>query len=252
MNEIPVYFINLDSRLDKRENIEKQLNFINIKGIRIPGQRPKTDPYSNLFVTAEVAGCWLAHKSAYREIIDDNQEFALILEDDAMIKKEFFLKLDSSLEEFSQKDIDLLQIGFVDVSRIRHALRLISDFVWKVEVIFLCFLGTVKPLGLGKRFSGKIRVRRALRARNLSKKLQIGLLRPDDFMAGTHAYILSKKFAQILNQANEPVMFSSDQFLISLSKMCTFNIWRTTFNYFRQEANFSSDIEGKRFVNYTN
>jgi GR25 family glycosyltransferase involved in LPS biosynthesis len=252
MNEIPVYFINLESRLDKRHNIEKQLNFFNVKGIRIPGQRPKKNPGANLFVTAEVAGCWLAHKFAYKKVIDDNHQFALILEDDAMISKDFFPKLNSSLDMFSQKDIDLLQIGFVDVSRTRYVLRLISDFVWKVEVSFLSYLGTMKPLALSKHFSVKIRVRRALRTRDLSRQLQFGLLRPDDFKAGTHAYIVSVKFAQTLNQANDPIMFSSDQFLISLSKMCTFNIWRTTNNYSRQEGKFSSDIEGKRFIIYSN
>ncbi len=252
MGDLPVYFINLESRLDKRRNIEKQLNSMNITGIRIPGQRPNENQDARSYVTAEVAGCWLAHKLAYRKIVGDNQEFALILEDDVRIDTSLFIKINTSLDKLSQKDIDILQIGFIDVSRSRYVLRLVSDFVWRLEVYVLSFLGTLKPQMLSKYFSVKIRVRRALKARDLSRQLESGLLRPDDFMPGTHAYIISKKFAETLNQANQPIMFSSDQLLISLSKMCTFNIWRTTFNHIRQENHFTSDIEGKRFVNYSN
>ena len=79
----------------------------------------------------------------------------------------------------------------------------------------------------------------------------LGNLRPDDFRPGTHAYLISKDFAAILQDANKPTFFSADQFLMALSKMCTFEIWRTTKNFCKQELKFESDIEGKRFMKYS-
>lgn len=250
MPNFPAYFINLDSREDKRVSIQSELMNAGFRSTRVPGQRPKSDSELLFFVTEEVAGCWLGHILAYNKMIENCNSFALIVEDDAIIPKNFAAKLSQIVENLSDLGIDAIQIGFVDVSRWSHFTRILLDNLWKIEVMSLSLVANLKLPFLDKLLSSRVRVKRSLLTQKVTQGVGLGWLRPDDFKPGTHAYVVSKEFAKILKLSNNPIFFSADQLLISLSKMCTFSMWRCTINYSKQNYRFNSDIEGKRFRKY--
>ena len=140
MHSFQVYFINLDSRLDKRKNIEKQLKQEGFLGTRIPGVRPIKNDNRKNYVTQQVEGCWRAHQSVYKTGISNQNKYFLALEDDALIKKHSLLKFKELEFDFVNLKIDILQVGFVEISKTRHLLRILSDCLWKTEVNVLAIM----------------------------------------------------------------------------------------------------------------
>lgn len=106
-----VYYINLDHRIDKKENIEKHLNnapsYINrhrISGIMIDPQdiTHKECIYKDITIDKDVfartAGCYLSHLKTYNLISQKShpvKSYSLILEDDVGILNNFWNQIES-------------------------------------------------------------------------------------------------------------------------------------------------------------
>lgn len=86
-----IYIINLPERLDRRNEIDKQLNNINLSlnsaNIQLfPGLRPKE---AGEFETAGTRGCFLSHLAVLKDASENQYQRILILEDDVNFIKEF-------------------------------------------------------------------------------------------------------------------------------------------------------------------
>lgn len=98
---IDTFYINLDCRVDRRENIESQLSAFNIKAQRVSASvGGELTQEQKLFVNFEdfyclmkraisngEIGCALSHRRVWQQIVDKNIDYALVLEDDVIIDK---------------------------------------------------------------------------------------------------------------------------------------------------------------------
>ena len=241
------FYINLESRFDKRSFIENQFADSMISIERVKAVTPKEKFYKEVLVSPLVAACWLSHEKVFRRISDLNLPAGFVLEDDALVNPKLMLKWGPIFEHFMESEIDCLQLGFLDIGFGRKFQRIVTDFLWRLEVYSLNAL--VRPR-LTEFFSKKVRVRRAQRTIRESAALGLGMLRPEDFRPGTHSYLIKSNFAAKLIEINTPISFSADQLIMSMAKMRTFEIWRTTKNFSKQDKRFFSDIGDNRFLIY--
>lgn len=93
--QIPVYYINLASRADRRQFMEEQfgrlgivaerLDAVTVDQIEASRMAPHLDPHNPWAMTRVELACGLSHEKAWRRMLDAGQQFALILEDDAVL-----------------------------------------------------------------------------------------------------------------------------------------------------------------------
>lgn len=97
------FYINLDARTDRRQEIEGELARIGISGERFPAI--KTSP--------GIIGCGQSHSGVVKEAKARGYTNVLVLEDDFMFrvsKEEFWTLLEKGLEE--APDYDVLMLGY--------------------------------------------------------------------------------------------------------------------------------------------
>ena len=232
------YLINLDDRRDRLEYAERQLSAVGVEYLRVAAIRA-TEKFSTEYpyVTPSVAAIWLSHLSALREFLETDETHALILEDDFQMKCSK-KKLYSVLLEHEYGDF--FQIGFLVTNlfdRINFCSNNFLDFSFKVlekysryRFPFANYLST-KYLVYGQ------------------KNAKFSTV-CNDIRAGAHSYIISREFAEKVLEFNQPVLFSTDQFFISLSKMHTFRMLRLRSSIIGQTDSISS--VQSRFISQKN
>ncbi len=245
---IQTFYINLSSRKDKRQFIEDQFRELKNPPKRVNAIRSAKKANKMVMVTPQVAACWLSHEKIYGILEKSKITSAIILEDDAKVDYRIIREWDSLILKFEASDLDCLQIGYLDLNVHRKIVRKFNDALWILEVMLLRFLvRLIRTDSLLRR----TRVQRAVKTHQISRALGLGFLKPDNFLPGTHSYLIKKDFAMKLIGINDPLVFSADQLFISLSTMKSFEIWRTIKNFSEQEQNFDSDIGDSRFLIYT-
>jgi glycosyl transferase, family 25 len=95
MDQLPVYFINLDSRADRRAFMDRQFDRLGIAATRIPALTPddvtaeqralSLDPDNPWAISMNALACALSHRHAWQLIAEADQEAALVLEDDVTL-----------------------------------------------------------------------------------------------------------------------------------------------------------------------
>lgn len=105
------YIINLKDNIDRRDAMEKQLENANlnyqfieaVKGSDLTDEQIKSKVlnYPDCLLTKGEIGCALSHINIYQKMVDENIEYALILEDDAIVPK----NLEKTINEIIQQDI---------------------------------------------------------------------------------------------------------------------------------------------------
>jgi GR25 family glycosyltransferase involved in LPS biosynthesis len=130
-----IYYINLEHRTDRKENMDKQLKKINFSGPieRVSAAYGKNLDLelipSNLFtkeaidattnkdlinntstMTKGAMGCSLSQKWMYEKILCGNDDYVLILEDDITIPDNFIEKLKQKLDKMEK--FDILYLGY--------------------------------------------------------------------------------------------------------------------------------------------
>jgi len=103
--DIPTYYINLDRSKDRFNKINDVITKYNLKNIkRISGVDGKKI-YNKLFsIKSSEIGCTLSHLKAIKQAYDNNDDYALILEDDALL--ETLSVSEQSLTSLIKKDND--------------------------------------------------------------------------------------------------------------------------------------------------
>jgi len=131
-----IYYINLDRRPDRNEHIKNELikidkdkevervpaidgRTINIKGLsnELITDEGKLDALNinggmYYILTPGAVGCALSHLNIYNKVIEElnDDEYALIVEDDIIIKDNFYDKLNSYINKMPK--FDILFIGY--------------------------------------------------------------------------------------------------------------------------------------------
>ena len=85
---LPIFYINLASRTDRREHVEKQLEALGLSGTRIDAVTPADlagVDYGQL--SASELGCSRSHQKIWQLLVDQDIPAALILEDDVLLSQ---------------------------------------------------------------------------------------------------------------------------------------------------------------------
>ena len=214
-SNIPFFVINLDSEIIRWNSVESEAEIIEIKPIRVPAINAKLlkQPNQDL-VTPGVKAAWQSHLTAIRIFLESKSENGLIMEDDFHIENASkFLNL---IKDPKLKEFDLIQIGFLKPGLDTRIKILFSN----MEALVFRALGRICKYSkfAQLQFGNRMRVKAYS---NIPKGFVI-----DDFQPGAHCYLISKRFACLILNLNEPQFLSIDDFYIALSKMRSFSIIR--------------------------
>jgi len=217
------YVINLDSARDRLDSFLLLGTKYNRVAQRVAAVSPiNSDLSGNKYVSESVAACWESHRKVFRLFLDSNFDYALIQEDDSIMKA---VNLQKIIHTMSSKDIDFIQIGF-----------LYGTFGRKIEIFgrnlwhFLLYALKIT--------SKKISPRSDLILRPTLREVLSDhpFLVPADVRAGTHAYVVSRHFARNVLEMNSPIILAADDFFMALSRMRSFAMYR----FFCSRANQGS------------
>jgi GR25 family glycosyltransferase involved in LPS biosynthesis len=117
-----IYYINLDKDADRRRDILQEIDKIGInlsieriEGILYAktGCPPELQKYlgaTSSFISKSALGCGLSHIKAWKRIIENNDKYGLILEDDAVIRDDFHQVMKEWYKEIPE-DFDIVFTG---------------------------------------------------------------------------------------------------------------------------------------------
>lgn len=206
------FVINLSSRTDRWDSVEKQGEALGIPLTRVDAIS-KDEVHAEPFVTAAVAAAWNSHKKAMNLFLETGDEYALILEDDFILQSGWS-KFDFSI--YREMGIDFFQIGYLvttPMDLLEMKIKGSADLFLKILTWFA-----------HNRFFKKTKLRNRFLIR---EQLDLPFhLVANDLRPGAHAYIVSRKFALAMQQINSPVILSTDALYIALGWMRSFKCVR--------------------------
>lgn len=160
MPSYKIYYINLDKSVERKEFIKKQFENINESITRISAVNGKDinkeiikeagDNQSLIMSmykpSAGQVGCFLSHRNAWDMIRNQEEDFAVLLEDDALISEYFFTDLPNILRDISTDD-------FVDISGLKGKIKTNhTELLVKYIIPPHCTLGQI----IGKNAASKL------------------------------------------------------------------------------------------------
>jgi len=109
-----VYVINMDRSKDRLANMTEQLKGLGLDFIRvsaIDGKHLRKDDIINVtnsfcgsLCSPSIIGCFLSHKKTWQKVVDNNDKYAMILEDDCKLVDGFDQKLNDAIDELNKID----------------------------------------------------------------------------------------------------------------------------------------------------
>lgn len=230
------YLINLDRQPERFASATHELESVGLSPSRVNAidmfDLEMNDEY---FVTSGVRACWLSHLKVLQLIADSEEPRALILEDDIEIldiKRVTSILISSELQSW-----DLVQIGFITPGLLNKLTRIYRNMEHN-------FFKVVYYISTRNKFAQRILGDR-LRVR-LAGMVPSGFI-GDDFLPGTHAYLISKQMAQSILRLNSPQFLSADDFYTALSHMRSFSCIRSKVSHVGQKD--FPKFGGERFKN---
>jgi GR25 family glycosyltransferase involved in LPS biosynthesis len=225
------YVINLRDRADRWKSVTNQWNSRPQTLIRVDAvSSAEISDSQTEYLPRPVVANWMSQCKVYREFLSTEDDYALVLEDDFILNS---ADLSYLCKLFEHSGLDFLQLGYLYNSSIDFFLIKAVNF----RDLFLKVLGKIfTKLGVG-----------------LSKKL---LLKEQDLVsfkivlnhagAGSHAYIISRKFAEEMLKINCPTFLAADGLFIAISGLRFLKMGRLRRNLVKQ-SNSPSSIT-KRFI----
>jgi GR25 family glycosyltransferase involved in LPS biosynthesis len=222
-----ILVISLDTDTQRREACIAQLFGYNYKFMSAIDGRSKADS-SNGLVTAPIEAIWHSHSLALKQFLAGSSRYCLILEDDFLIKDRE--RFDDLVKKLMQEDFDLVQIGWLTTGLDIVLLR-------TYEAVLYSTFGALNRVS---RLSHKLTeiLERRLRPRRAAQVPEYAI--PDSFLPGAHAYLVSRNLAEAVLKLNNPTFLATDDFYIALSKMRSFNIFRTRRSLVGQQGKSST------------
>ena len=226
-----IFLINLDTRTDRLKTSSFELGKLGHDFSRIAAIDAKKVFGEDDLVTRGVKACWQSHKKCFELLIESDDDFAFICEDDIEIRDAD--KINTVLKQAISLNLDLLQVGFLT----QGILNKLLNVFFIVESFLFRTLNTMSFL-----IPTHVKLSSRLRVRIYSDAPRNFL--PDLFFPGTHAYLISKKMAREVLHLNSPQFLSADDFFTALSRMRTFRIYRLKFSLASQ-SNSSPSISSR-------
>lgn len=92
---LPIFYINLSSRPDRREHVESQLGALGLTGTRIAAvTAAECGDIAGARLSPAELGCSRSHQKVWRLMLEQNISAALILEDDVLLSQQLPAVLD--------------------------------------------------------------------------------------------------------------------------------------------------------------
>ena len=209
----------------------------------------------------------MSHQVIATKLLESNSSHAVIFEDDAIISKSaarFILDLNSE----KLKGIDVLQIGYL-----KHKLKLdfpefdlglrntldlrnyVGEAISKIDIVFRNWIVLTRFIirsalaTFGKKLSFfPIQIQRLSLYLNSELALRAHLgtrhaLIYHSFEPGTHCYVISREFAQVVTEINKPTYLGADLMFMAIAKSRNFNFIRISKSLVGQSNSPSSIIE---------
>jgi glycosyl transferase family 25 len=131
-SQIPAYYINLSTRADRRQFMQEQFARLDIVAERIDAvtvddvgearMALHSDPRNPWAMTRVEVACVMSHEKAWGHMLDAGQEFALVLEDDAVLGDGLRAFLDPTFSSGLRADLVKLETTYEQV-RLGRAVR---------------------------------------------------------------------------------------------------------------------------------
>lgn len=152
-----VYVINMDESKDRLKMMTDQIPKIGKPFIRIPAINGKkmsyndlkqsSTPFCQMFCTHSIIGCFLSHKKTWKTIVDNNDDYALVMEDDCAVGDTFVTDLKNVMDELLPFNPDFVYLGCFgncdyDNQRKNVVDSLISSFSFPLECASKNYVGT--------------------------------------------------------------------------------------------------------------
>jgi hypothetical protein len=233
---VKVYVINLDRDTDRWNSAQNELSRLGIHGDRCSAiDKDRMSDGEQTFVTNGVLACWQSHRKVFQQFLNSGEEFALVLEDDFQVRD--VKKFKRLLAMVEQTHLDVLQIGFITPGihrKIDHIFKNIE------AVMFWCLSRALRLiLSSNSPSLNRLRIRSAL-------QIPFGFVQ-DDFLPGTHTYLISRRAAEMALGMNSPQFLSADDFFTAWAKMRSIAFVRPLRTTSTQK-NFQK-FSGPRFIN---
>lgn len=225
-HNLPIYLINLDSRIDRLSHSKNQAMKHGIPFERVSAVVPEEPLPFNTLISAPAFACLQSHLKALRTFLQTSESHALILEDDFQILKPAHFKI--FIESRVFEHYDFVQLGFLQMG-LRHRIDLFAIYIEHILIRMLSqFLKIIGNKNLVKR----LRLRRI-------QGIPRGFL-PDDIRSGAHCYVVSRNFAQTILFLNNPAFLTIDSLYGTLPWNHHFRMIRTTRSWVDQTDSKSS------------
>ena len=225
------YVINLDRRPDRWIEFTEKSSSLNIPIERFSAVDGQNLPKSELRSPAPISACWMSHQAVAKKFLESNAKYCLILEDDLALNQESITSLNKIWEKDFQH-IDLLQIGFCI-----HGNRLSNRVVHNVQMSLVRILSLFNLL----KFSLVKRLLKSIYGYEFEFLRQIGApVAVRTFELGTHAYFISRNFADAMITFNNPVYLPADIAMMELAKITSTNSFRLIDSLINQSTSITS------------
>lgn len=199
-NSICIYYINLDSRPDRRHAVELELRKLPLETKRVAA----TDKaeFATRFPELITDGAWAcldSHRSVWKLFLNSNEQYAIISEDDAVITDSNLVM--KSINAAMENDLDLLQVGFLQ----NNPREKIDTFLLNIEGRFFRFLSNFKSSQLVNR------------KRIVLQKESSEFFVFNDLRAGAHFYLINRKMAELLIEIANGSLIPVDGLIMNLN-----------------------------------
>lgn len=232
MSELKVAFlINLDRRPDRWLEFNQSSSALEIPIERFSAVDAQILSKSELRTPSPVAACWMSHQEVAQKFLESEAEYCLVLEDDLALTQDSISALNQLWKKKFQ-DFDLLQIGFC-VSNNQLSNRVFYNRQRYIVNILCRFRLLSAPLTQ--------RLLKDIYGYKISYLEKLNLpVAVNTFELGTHAYLISRRFAEMVVSFNRPVYLPADLAMMEIVKTGEFQSFRLIQSLIDQSASPSS------------
>lgn len=207
------YVINIDSSEDRFTHFSRLNTRYGREVQRVSAVTPtNTDLSQAIYVSRSVAACWESHLKVLRLFLQSDNNFAFVQEDDSILKK---FELNNYVDFMKNNSIDFIQVGYL-YGTIGRRIEILGKNLLHISLLTLKMIFSC--LHPSSSINDKVLVREIFTNRTD--------LVPADVRAGTHAYLISRHFAEHVIQMNKPIFLAADDYFMALSRMRSFSMYR--------------------------
>jgi GR25 family glycosyltransferase involved in LPS biosynthesis len=222
-----IYVINMDKSTDRLEHMNSQIPTIGkqfkriqaVEGSKLSSEEIKSvsDLTCSLFCTYSMIGIFLSHKKAWETMINNNDSYAIIMEDDCSVVETFQDDLKNCINELSTSDPewDFLYLGCFGACDADKSKYSIASYVQK---IFL---------------------------HNINKKPNNKYSFVPEAPVGFHCYVISQKCAKALLHKMNKVNYHVDAAFLEHAN--SFNVYASSKNLAFQYTNAEKSTQTVSF-----